>query len=498
MSLVNLLISDDSVAVGQIRALHRQIDGIELQVLPSLALVERSCSRMDVVLTIVHLAKDSDGAHALRLLDQKNLDAPSNSFLFLADGVVSPTIILKLLHAGAVDCLRMPFEESKIRFLVESRTLRRRVEYKKRQIVLSDPNITALNPVASRAPDFLSISPIMSPIMDRVKRIANLDNTVLLSGETGTGKTRMARLIHDQSDRRDRPFIHVDCASISDDLIENELFGHSKGAYTGADKASEGKIAAARNGTVFLDEVDALSPKGQASLLRLADEGRFTPVGGTQEVTTQARLIVGTNRDLAVEVDASRFRRDLYYRLNVLVVKLPPLRERAEDVPHLVKLFINSTAEKFRMARPVVEDSVWDALKRHDWPGNIRELKNAIEQMMAFCTGGKLTLSDLPESFRTSRKTPVQSSELATSVLEDDSLEDPNTSHPPVTDSWIVRRFPDLKPIGLSRVRGEIGAIVSALTESKNNRTLAAEFLGISRESLYQKLKKYGLMDFRI
>lgn len=497
MSLINLLVSDDRNVISKVRDLHRAIDSVQLHALAWNSGFEKAVTRSDVVLVIVHLSSSQAEEQASKMFDLQSRGKSRCSLIFLADGDVSPKTQLRILQSGAIDCLRLPYEEAKLRFLIETHAARRRVEFKDRASARSDQNITALDPTLVRPPEFLSSSPVMKRVVEHVQRLANLDTTVLLTGETGTGKTRLARLIHDQSHRRNSPFVHVDCASISESLIENELFGHTKGAYTGADRISEGRVAAAKDGTLFLDEVDALSPKAQASLLRLSDESRYTPVGGTGDVSMAARLIVGTNRNLLAEVQAGRFRQDLYYRLKVLSIELPPLRQRQDEIPELAQVFVYSTARRYRIPVPQVEPEVWEALKKHNWPGNVRELKNVIEQMMAFSSGARLTFADLPDAFRSTDGRPNPRHDMKESVLVDDQMESP-PRRPAVTDSWIDRRFPDLNTIGVGRLRGEIGVIIRALTEAKNNRTVAAAALGISREALYKKLKKYDLMDFEL
>ncbi|MCI0465126.1 MAG: sigma-54 dependent transcriptional regulator, partial [Gemmataceae bacterium] len=286
-------------------------------------------------------------------------------------------------------------------------------------------------------------------------------------------KTRLARLIHELSPRRDQPFLVVDCGALSASLIESEMFGHVKGAYTSADRDRTGKFAAAEGGTLVLDEVNSLPPALQGKLLRAADERVFEPVGSNRTVPFRARLIVASNTPLDREVAEGRFRADLYYRLNVVGFALAPLRERRAAVPLLANRFLAEFAVRNNRNLVRIAPDAMRMLSQYSWPGNIRELRNVIERAVALCPGPQIEVADLPEAIRSTRipagPRPVLRS--ASSTLR-------------ARTSSLVQ----------SREEVEVLRITEALEKHGNNRLRAAAELGISRMALYKKLHKYGLM----
>jgi two-component system response regulator HydG len=301
--------------------------------------------------------------------------------------------------------------------------------------------------------------------MAHVHLVAPQDTTLLLSGETGTGKTRLARFIHELSPRREQPFLVINCGALAANLMESEMFGHVRGAFTGAVRDRSGKFTDAGRGTLLLDEIDSLPPCLQAKLLRAVDDRVFEPVGSNQPLPVQARLIAASNRILEQEVEAGRFRADLYYRLNVVSFRLPPLRERPGVIPQLASGFLAEIAA--RNSRPVhsIAPEVLDALQRYRWPGNIRELRNIIERAVALCPGPEIQLTDLPEVIASAARWPS---------------------------------CPNLVPsssLGSAKREIEAARITEALRKHRNNRLRAAADLGISRMTLYRKLRKYGLFD---
>jgi len=245
-------------------------------------------------------------------------------------------------------------------------------------------------------------APTFRAALDTLRQVAPASATVLLLGESGTGKELAARLLHDLSPRSSAPFVPVNCAAIPETILESELFGYERGAFTGATQRKEGRFQRAHGGTLFLDEVGDMSPGVQAKLLRVLQDGVVERLGGTQPVQVDVRIVAATNRDLAAEVRAGRFREDLFYRLDVVAVRLPPLRERREDIPLLAASFLRGFAERNR--RPVTgfSDAALQALAGHDWPGNVRELQHAIERAVVLCRGAVVEIDDLPEAVRNS------------------------------------------------------------------------------------------------
>ena len=307
----------------------------------------------------------------------------------------------------------------------------------------------------------------------QLRRVAPQDVTLLLSGETGTGKTRLARLLHEASPRRAEPFLVVDCGALAPGLIESELFGHVRGAFTGADRDRPGKFAAAGRGTLLLDEVNSFPLPLQGKLLRAVEERAFEPVGANGPRTLGARLIAASNVPLAQEVAAGRFRADLYYRLNVVSFHLPPLRDRRLCIAPLSAHFLGEYAARNRPDVRGLAPEALAALHAYPWPGNVRELRNVIERAVALCAGPRVELADLPEAVR----------------LPGPGRADAAPSKPPAT-ALDGASGPTLAD---TRGRAERLRIQAALARHQNNRLRAARELGISRMGLYKKLGKYGL-----
>jgi DNA-binding NtrC family response regulator len=246
-------------------------------------------------------------------------------------------------------------------------------------------------------------SPELQAIFELVKKAAPTKATVLILGESGTGKELIAQALHEESPRRDRPFIKVSCAALSETLLESELFGHERGSFTGAIGRREGRFELADAGTLFLDEIGEIPPSTQVKLLRALQQREFERVGGTETLKVDVRLVAATNRDLAEEVKTGRFREELFYRLNVVTITLPPLRKRKGDIPALVSHFIDKYSQSYGKPVRALGSGTLTALLAHDWPGNVRELENAVERAVVLCREGELTLEDLPSSLRGAR-----------------------------------------------------------------------------------------------
>ncbi len=306
--------------------------------------------------------------------------------------------------------------------------------------------------------DILSKNPRMHQILELVKEVAGMRSTVLVQGESGTGKELIARAIHFMGDRAGRPFISVSCAALAETLLESELFGHEKGSFTGATSQKKGKFELANGGTIFLDEIGDISSKLQLDLLRILQERRFYRVGGSEEIEVDVRVIAATNRDLLRAVQDGTFRDDLYYRLNVVTINVPPLRERREDIPILVDHFIRRLSHELGRAVSEISEEGLEILLERDWPGNVRELENAIERAMVTCRGSTLTADDFHFLKAMTRE----------------------------EHSWQA-------PSNMTLDEVERNVITATLERTRGNVKEAATQLGIDRSTLYDRIKKYGI-----
>jgi DNA-binding NtrC family response regulator len=294
---------------------------------------------------------------------------------------------------------------------------------------------------------------------------------VLLSGESGTGKELFAQAIHRLSSRADKPFIAIHCAALNENLLESELFGHEKGAFTGANERVIGRFEKADGGTLFLDEIGEITPATQVKLLRVLESRNFERVGGGSTITVDVRLIAATNRDLKAMVDAGTFREDLFYRLNVVNIALPPLRERHEDIPLLLDFYLKRTARENNKAIDGFSPEAVKVLDTYDWPGNVRELRNCVERMVVFARGSTLTLNDVPEDIR---------------QAVGEQLSGTNDHHGDAPATTTTADPLDIKA-------NEKNLIIQALAECGGNRSQAAIKLNISRRTLHRKLNEYGI-----
>ena len=316
--------------------------------------------------------------------------------------------------------------------------------------------------------DLTGRSPLIRSLQDQIERVAPTDSWVLITGENGTGKEIVARSIHKKSKRAAKPMIAVNCAAIPDELIESELFGHEKGAFTGADKSHRGKFELAHKGTLFLDEIGDMSLKTQAKILRILQEQSFERVGGDRSINVDVRVIVATNKDLKQEITAGRFRQDLFYRLNVFPLNVPGLRERREDIGMLLDEFVSKLARENGFKTVIFTDEALERLKAYPWPGNVRELKNFTERMLIMHAGEEVDVPQLPQEFQT-----AQGSVSGQAVQLDDSL--------------------DGRDFKKARAEFEKQFLASKFEEYQGNVSRLAEAIGLERSYLHRKLKAYGI-----
>ena len=412
------------------------------------ALVKAAQGRLEVALLDLHLP-GMDGIELLARL--KELQPEVEVLLLTAHSSVETAV--QAMKRGAYDYLTKPFRLADLEVHVQKAQEKVQVVRRERQWV---------EQVRYESPRhrLVGSSPIMRKVVGMIEKVAGTEATVLVRGESGTGKELVARALHANSPRRDRPLVTINCAALQENLLESELFGHEKGAFTGAVHAKPGLVEVAEGGTLFIDEIGEMAGGLQAKLLRVLEDGHFRRVGSTSEAHADVRVVAATNRRLEEEIRAGRFREDLYYRLNVITINLPPLREHRQDIPELVEHFL--TTRQLGPMRYRVDPDALKALVRHDWPGNVRELANVLERAQILAEDHLITADDLPESLITCTATAA--------VPEDEA--DPQNLH------LIQRRH-----------------ILTVLRESKGNKVHAARALGISRRALYRLLDKYRLRD---
>jgi len=408
----------------------------------------------DIVLTDIRMPGVT-GLDVLEAVRQRDPEVP----VILMTAQASLQSAVKAVNAGAFYYLQKPFSNADLvalcRRAAEVRYLSRENKALKKEIRRRDHS-SAVRPIG-RNRGFLEIVKL-------AETVAPTDSTILITGESGTGKEIVARYIHQLSDRENGPFISINCGALPESLLESELFGHVKGSFTGAVRDKEGLLVAAKGGTFFLDEIGEMSPALQVKLLRALQEREVVPVGATEPVSVDVRVIAATNRDLEQEIRRGTFRSDLYYRLNVITLHLPPLRERSEDVPLLAEYFIQKmSTDRNGKGELELTDEAMGALQNYDWPGNVRELENALERAAILCGhAGRIDSSALPARVTAPEPAPLIS------------------ERPPAN--------PSLEVI-------ERAYILWVLQAESGNKARAAEVLGIDPSTLYRKLNRYGLGD---
>jgi DNA-binding NtrC family response regulator len=404
-------------------------------------------SQFDLVLTDLKM-EQVDGMAVL----QKAKELDPETAVVLITGFATLDSAVAAMKAGAFHYIAKPFRLDEVREVV-----RNALEFV--SLKRENRELKAQLDEGRREPTIITQNSVMQGLLDTARQAARTDTNVLISGESGTGKELLARLIHTNSDRGDNTFMAVNCGALQEDLLANELFGHEKGAYTGANDARAGIIEAANGGTLYLDEIAEMSLGMQVKLLRVIQEREVQRLGATATIPVDIRLIAATHRDLKSEVSAGRFRHDLYYRLDVVGLHLPPLAERKDDVPLLAYYFLRKHAARMQREVTDLDESVMNALVAYDYPGNIRELENIIERAVALARQETLSLTDLPAALSENNIKVVRETTQRLQTLEERELE----------------------------------YIQYVLEKNDQNRTKAAKVLGIDRVSLWRKLKKYGI-----
>jgi DNA-binding NtrC family response regulator len=392
------------------------------------------------------------GMDGMAVLDAIRREAPDAAVIVLtAYGTIARAV--EAIKKGAFDFVTKPFDPKHLEIVV-GKALERQA--------LRDVNSLLTAEIGDRYTTIVGHSPSMHAALEVTRRAAPTSATVLLLGESGTGKEVLARALHRWSTRAGRPFVVVNCVALSEELLESELFGHEKGAFTGAHQQKRGKLEVAHGGTVFLDEIGDIRPSLQAKLLRVLQDQTFERVGGTRPIRTDVRFVAATNRELDLAVRRGQFRLDLYYRLHVVTVTLPPLRERPDDVPALARHFLERYRREVKRDLTGVTPEALACLRRYPWPGNVRELENAIERAVVLADGPEIGLRDLPAE--------VRETGLAGGLIRDGA----RSFHASIEE---YKR----------------GLIASALRRASGNRTQAARMLGLQRTYLSRIIRDLGL-----
>jgi two-component system nitrogen regulation response regulator NtrX len=390
--------------------------------------------------------RDRDGLSLLEAADGRLSEVP----VVMISGHANVETAVRAVRLGAYDFLEKPLSLERV-VLTAQKAIERRD-------LLAE--VAKFRGRRESESELLGESAPMRKLREEIARVAPTDARVLITGENGTGKELVARHIHRLSERREAPLVEVNCAAIPEDLIESELFGHSRGSFTGASEDRRGKFEEADGATLFLDEVADMSAKTQAKVLRALQEGRFTRVGGSRAIASDARVLSATNKTLAEEIRRGAFREDLYFRLAVVPIHVPPLRERTDDIPLLAGHFLREASARFGRKPKSLSAAAVEALKTYRWPGNVRELKNLIERLMILSPSEEVQREDLPSEFR--------EGELAETAVGQAPLRDARDD--------FERRY-----------------ILAALKKNRGNVSRTAEALDLERSNLYRKLKAYGI-----
>ena len=447
----HLLFVDDDPEMCELVAADLGSRGIRVSACstPNVALAKLEQEDFDVVVTDLHM-REMSGIDLCQRLAEGRSDLPV--IVLTAFGSLEAAVAA--IRAGAYDFVTKPVEMDELALHVERAIQHRALSEEVRRLRRAVER-------AERQGDLIGNSTSMREVYQLIQRVATTDVTVLISGESGTGKELAARAVHNASERSNGPFVALNCAAVPEQLLESELFGHAKGAFTDAKSARGGLLVHANDGTLFLDELSEMSTGMQAKLLRALQERTVRPVGETHEVSFNTRIIAATNRDLEAEVEEGRFREDLFYRINVVNIHMPPLRARGADILMLAQHFIDEFSARHRIRVRTVSKVAAEKLLHYDWPGNVRELQNCIERAVALAAFDELGVDDLPERVREFRPTRL-------SFETDDPAE-------LLPMDEVERRY-------VLRVLEAVGG----------NKTVAAQVLGFDRKTLYRKLERYG------
>ncbi|MDP2852774.1 MAG: sigma-54 dependent transcriptional regulator [Smithellaceae bacterium] len=450
-----ILIVDDELNMRLVLAAMLKREGYEVASAAdgSEALQILKSGRIAAVITDLKMPR-IDGMELLNRVSQEYPEVPV--IMITAHGTVATAV--EALKKGALDYITKPFELEELKNIVSKAIKTRNLK----------ENEFFLPPEEIERADIIGSSPSTLELFDAIKRVAPTTTTILINGETGTGKELVAEAIHRNSPRKNNPLIKINCAAIAETLMESELFGYEKGAFTGAAVTKPGKFELAHKGTLFLDEVVEIPRDMQVKLLRVLQEQEFERVGGLKTIKVDVRFIAATNRNLMQSVQDGSFREDLFYRLNVFPISVPPLRERKGDIIPLVEFFVDKFNKKLALTIGGVDDAVKDMLLRYRWPGNIRELENLMERMMLMAKAPMITAGEVPPEFKANLEKDVE-------ALTDEDK----------------KPFKDFMRTHMENVERQM--IIQCLDELEGNVTKAAKQLGLSRKGLQLKMIKYNL-----
>ncbi len=489
VDVARILIADDEKNLRRVLSALLRRDGHEVESVPdgATALVALERAPFDILITDIKMPKIT----GLELLARvRALPRALPVVVITAHGTVDTAV--KALKAGAFDFITKPFDKEELRLVV-----RKAVAVNSHRDGAYYSEVAVVDQAAAAAGRFGMVgqSRAMRDVFTIIDKVAGTPSTVLINGESGTGKELVANALHQHSGRREQPLIKVNCAAIPKDLMESELFGYEQGAFTGAVGAKPGRFELADGGTLFLDEVGEIPVGMQVKLLRALQESEFERVGGVRTISVDIRLVAATNSDLEAGIEAGWFREDLYYRLNVVPIYMPPLRVRTEDINSLAAAFIAKINRRLGRGAKDLTGAALQALMAYDWPGNIRELENTIERSLVFCEGQEIDLPDLPEQIRqgftassTAQsgqiKLPTAPDKTTSRSIDAPKRDDCDGESEAVPMKEIVRQ---------ARVDLERELIEKALEKTRGNVSRAANVLGISRKGLQNKIRDFGL-----
>ena len=451
-----ILIVEDKDSLAQMLRETLELAGYEVEVANDGAkgIEKVKDSKVDVVITDMKLPK-KNGLEVLKASKDENPLTPV--IVMTAYGSIETAV--NAMKLGAYDFITKPLDTDHLQLLIQR-------SVKNQRIVTENMLLKDILSQRVGMPDIIGKSPRMVEVAENIQKVSATRTNVLLLGESGTGKELFARAIHDLSPRKDYPFVPINCAAIPNELLESELFGHEKGAFTGAGERKLGKLELADKGTVFLDEIGEMNMALQAKILRAVQEGEIDRVGGARAIKIDIRIIAASNRDLESAVADNTFRQDLYYRLSVFPVSLPPLRERKDDIPSLVEHFISKYSLEMNVAHKAISPDAMNFLKGYAWKGNVRELENVIERALILCEGDTITKKEL-------RLTSTASSEeLPGDIAMNGTLDEVAKAALRIVESRRIKK---------------------ALDDTHGNKTRAAEILKVSYKTLLTKIKDYGI-----